>query len=169
MSASGNPRITGNTARQGGGVQVYAGGQERESYFYMEGGEISGNRVTADYTSYITPRYGEGGGVLLNTAATMIMSGAARIAGNTAERLGGGVYLPDGTEDPVYAGQPVFKIEGAAARITGNEAGDSGGGVYAFATYASNLSNWTPVVIEFNGGADKDLNITGNTPDDHNL
>ena len=75
-------KIIGNTALQGGGVNVEFG------TFIMSGGEISGNTATGGI-------YGGGGVVVRGNGGTFTMSGG-KIFGNTAH-AGGGVYVSGGT------------------------------------------------------------------------
>jgi hypothetical protein len=146
MSAEGNPRIIDNTSSGGGGVAINAGS------FNMAGGEISGNH--AKIRTY-NNSLGYGGGAALFSTATMTMSGAARITGNSAESYGGGVYIPSS----VSASN--LTITGTAARITGNSAGTAtGGGVYA-----ENAPVESPT---FTNGASAAAAITGNNPDNYN-
>jgi hypothetical protein len=96
-------KISGNTANHGGGVNINSG------TFTMNGGEISGNTVSAYY----------GGGVYVSSGAFTINGG--KISGNTAVD-GGGVNINSGT----------FTMNGG--EINGNTASSMGGGVYSDGT-----------------------------------
>ena len=69
----------GGNASKGGCVNVENGG-----VFTMNGGEISGNKSTAD-----------GGGVYVSNGGAFTMSGG-EISGNSASSNGGGVYISQG-------------------------------------------------------------------------
>jgi len=90
----------GNVIAQGGGVFVSAG------TFTMNGGEISGNTVTAGRTAGGGTIAAQGGGVF--SGATFDMRGGA-ISGNRATN-GGGVFVANGT---------IFRISNGIVR--GNE------------------------------------------------
>ena len=94
-----------NTAKNGGGVYVYAKNPK------MSGGTISGNTASEN-----------GGGVYVNVTGTFTMKDGT-ISGNTAngndaKKGGGGVYVASGT----------FTMTGGT--ISGNTAKSNGGGVY---------------------------------------
>lgn len=120
-------KITGNTANAGGGVFVWT-----YSFFTMAGGEISSNTATThegggiffdgqdgyisggsicENTTNTTVDWG-GGGVYVNNNGSMRID-SARITGNTANALGGGI-----------AGCPHAKIGigelGSGAAVYGN-------------------------------------------------
>ena len=119
-------KISGNTARYGGGVYVYSG------TFMKTGGEISGNTASWGGGVYVTDRGAftmtggeisgntadwDGGGVCMSNNGTFTMTGG-EISGNTSSiDQGGGVYVYSGT----------FTM--TRGEISGNTA-PNGGGVY---------------------------------------
>jgi hypothetical protein len=125
--------ISGNTARNGGGVCVYG-------TFTMNGGEISGNTTDdgggggvyvydggtftmnggkiSDNT-YSSSSYDYGGGGVYVNYGTFTMSGG-EISSNTSNANGGGVFI-NGTYE-------TFTMSGG--EISGNTANRNGGGVY---------------------------------------
>jgi len=140
-------KITGNTTSLGGGVYT-----DERAYFFMFGGEISGNTSSStglrqghgggvyaegDFVmsggeisgnkSSNSAYSSNGGGVYIGYSGTFTMSGG-RISGNTASGNyvssgGGGVYAEG---DFVMSGG---EISGNTAQISGS--GNGGGGVYA--------------------------------------
>jgi hypothetical protein len=95
-------KISGNTAKQGGGV--YNGYNGRVSYSgIMENGEIYGNK--AEY----------GAGYYVETGKLTVAGG--KITANEAEFVGGGVYVKGGA---TYEA-------GKGVSVTGNKAGDGEG------------------------------------------
>jgi uncharacterized repeat protein (TIGR02543 family) len=94
-------KITGNTARYGGGLKVQTHG---EATIY--GGEISGNTATMS-----------AGGVSVALGTLTIYGG--EISGNTAVRIGGGVHVDDNS---------TFDMSGG--KVTGNTADTDGNNVY---------------------------------------
>lgn len=81
-------KITGNTAKNGGGVEVSKYIDEQPAVFYMYGGSISGNTAAVEEG---WESYGNGGGVYVSHMAEFVMNGGT-ISGNTATESGGGVY-----------------------------------------------------------------------------
>jgi hypothetical protein len=134
-------KITANktsSSSSGGGVYVGSGG-----IFIMNGGEISGNTMSAVSSSW-------GGGVYVHSGGTFIMRGG-KILDNTASSSGGGVYVYGGNFDMsggeisdnraaslssysfgggVFVNSGTFAMSGG--KISGNMAYPSGGGVYVF-------------------------------------
>ena len=122
--------IRDNTAKKGGGVTVWGGGQVT-----ISGGTISGNKaaergggiytngtLTISGNSVIESNEAEnGGGVYYYgySYSDMIISGSAKIAGNTATGNGGGICFENGGTLTINGGS-----------ITGNSAADNGGCVY---------------------------------------
>jgi parallel beta-helix repeat protein len=121
--------ITGNEARDGGGLHVIG-------VAAMRGGTISGNQASDN-----------GGGVYLNSKGTFTLENG-EILDNRAVTSGGGVSIYEGDftmRDGVIAGNTassqtgtgggVFIIQGvfelSGGKITGNIANNSGGGVNA--------------------------------------
>ena len=78
--------ISGNIAKNGGGVEVTRIVDHGPSEFYMYGGTITGNIADSTW-----PSYGNGGGVYVIWTAKFFMNGG-KICGNTATCQGGGVY-----------------------------------------------------------------------------
>ena len=127
-----NAKVSGNEGK-GGGVRV--GNYDwKKGTFNLYGGEISDNE--AEY----------GGGVYVYDG-TFTMTGSAKITGNTATSLGGGVCVDSNTSitfnmsggeisgnnkassgGGVYVGQGTFNMSGG--KITGNTATKYGGGVH---------------------------------------
>jgi hypothetical protein len=112
--------ISGNSARQGGGVMVSNGA------FTMTGGEISGNTAPLPGGSGMS----QGGGIWLNNV-TFSMSGDAVISGNKAKQ-GGGIYQNGSSGEISMSGDAVIKgnlATNTSTGLTGNSTYD-GGGVY---------------------------------------
>ena len=99
---------------KGGGVCVVdpgaQGGEELNTAFTMQGGSISGNSASA------------GGGVYTYSDHVTLSSG--KIEGNTAWKMGGGVY---GEGNELY-GYSTLRIENA--RVVENHASKQGGGMW---------------------------------------
>ncbi len=102
-------KMTGNTAERGGGVYMYGG------VFQQSDGEISNNKTTANASGYPA----NGGGIYFyagsDTEYHYELAGG-KISDNTAEAVGGGVHVENGT----------FEMSGG--EISGNTA-EQGGGV----------------------------------------
>ena len=131
-----NASVTGNTAKNGGGVYVKSGKFEMNDNASVSSNTASGN--TADQ--------GNGGGVYVKSG-TFEMNYSASVTGNTATNTGsttnttygGGVYV-SGTKS-------TFEMNGTAS-ITDNTA-TNGGGVYVNTDSQFNMNG--------------DASITGNT------
>ena len=99
---------------KGGGVCVVdpgaQGGEELNTAFTMQGGSISGNSASA------------GGGVYTYSDHVTLSSG--KIEGNTAWKMGGGVY----SEGNELYGYSTLRIENA--RVVENHASKQGGGMW---------------------------------------
>ncbi len=158
-------------ADDGGGIYLYANPEDpwytliltdtkvHDHAVKMRGGGIYAYRanVTITGTSELSAnRAVNGGGAYIG--GTLLVSGDARIHGNTAEypsgvSYGGGVRF---TAFP-YNAAGTFTMSGNA-KIYGNSAGTSGGGIATY--YAMNLSGCIP-------GAEEDgANVFDNTPND---
>ncbi len=122
--------ITGNTARNGGGVCVAAGGVEPSyrAHFTMYGGRIAGNAATQS-----------GGGVYVGGNCTFTMSGG-EITGNTAAQSGGGVYAA--ASGGVGYDAAVFTVFGSA-KVTGSTVDSKANNVY--------LHSEVALVVDDNG------------------
>lgn len=116
--------ITNCTALQGGGVFFHIG-----KTFTLKAGEISDCTATGNMA--------KGGGVFLHKIETFSMSGGT-ISNNTAEYLGGGIYI--GAE----GNAPVGSYQITAGEISQNRVTDPygfGGGIYAQKGITLNLEN----------------------------
>ena len=151
--------ISGNSARYGGGVDVY------DSTFTMTGGTISGNSATYD-----------GGGVNVRYSTFTVTGGA--ITGNSAGS-GGGVNVFEGTFNMsggaisgnsaigssdgargggVYAFEGPFNMSGG--EISGNSARNGGGVYYSrFGTNVGSLNLGGSAVIQNNTASDSGNNV----------
>ena len=121
ISSSGTFTMTGgyiysNTARYGGGVNLY------KAAFTMSAGVIGRNSTGSNAAN--TATY-DGGGVYM-WDATFEMKGSAIIAGNTSSRDGGGVAMGGNSDNKTNQ----FRITGTSAYILTNTATNDGGGVY---------------------------------------
>jgi hypothetical protein len=161
MKGPGNPRISGNTTyRAGGGVWLVG-------VLDMEAGEISGNHarlpegVAYDPGAY--PGRGTGGGVYMYNSGRVSMSGTAVIKDNTADALGGGLFMHFANYNESTVARLI--MSGPDTRITGNHAED-GGGVFAgwLSSYSSQATQKPSLTFE--DGAVKETAITGNTVND---
>jgi hypothetical protein len=149
LAMKGNAKITGNTASDGGGVNVSGG-----SFIMSGNASVSGN--TAAFA----------GGVEISSSS-FTMSGNATVSGNTASVSGGGVFVGQGDAS--------FTMSGNAS-VSGNTA-DSGGGVcvYANSTFtmsdSASVSNNTAtnaggVMVQQNGSSftmSGNATVSGNT------
>ncbi|MCD8083410.1 MAG: DUF5979 domain-containing protein [Clostridiales bacterium] len=113
--------ISGNTARNGGGIYVTSDGS-----FTMTGGSVSGN--TAEWLYKDTVYVASNGGGVHTSCATTITGGT--IANNMASMYGGGFYT--NTSEIIINGSDSDPVT-----ITGNAAGYSGAGVYLAGGVAS--------------------------------
>lgn len=98
---SGNARIGGNTAKNGGGIYF----DKRGATLTIEGGEISNNKAEYGAGVYI------GNGTFTHKGGT--------VTGNTAEFVGGGVYVKSGATYTAGGG-----------KVSINTAGDGGDDVF---------------------------------------
>jgi hypothetical protein len=87
------------------------------SEFTMEGGKISGNKLTGTSTSPSSTGAGGGGGMYCFTGSNITINGG-EISENTASGSGGGVYVTRGT------------LTINAGKISGNTTNGHGGGMY---------------------------------------
>ena len=125
--------ISGNSAREGGGVHIDTQNGYQTSRFTMSGGRIRNN--TANYT------WGGSGGGLKGENAEIILSGG-EISGNTVigdNGRGGGVAIEQST------------LTLSGCRITGNSAGQNGGGISAEGRYYEGVLD-EPSTIVMTGG-----------------
>lgn len=139
--------ITGNTARDGGGVYMRSTSATQIAQFTMNGGSISYNtaslsgggvyNISNAYNTYDAvftmnggtisnnTSSGNGGGVFNSRFVNMTMT-AGEIRDNEAGALGGGLYLYN-----TGAHQDGLSLTGGS--ISGNKAAD-GGGIYSYYT-----------------------------------
>ena len=114
-----------NTAKNGGGVYS-------NDSIYMSGGNITGNKATAEKSTLTS----EGGGGIFIKNNCLFMSGG-KIAGNISTNNGGGVLLDEGllymTGDAVIGELKESPSSATNATNCSNYAAGFGGGVYCWA------------------------------------
>lgn len=110
--------IENNQATYGGGVYLYG------STMNFSGGTIQKNESKQVFDKGYNQYYSAGGGIAAYEGSTIKMSGEAKVLGNTAAEIGGGISL--GTNQA--GGTNHLYMTGGT--IDGNTAGSAGGGLF---------------------------------------
>lgn len=117
--------INNNQAVYGGGIYL------AHSTLNFSGGEVSDNLAPLCIDNGLTPTqyYSAGGGILAAKGSSIYMSGEARVSGNQAAEIGGGISLGNQEWDP---GNKLVMTGGV---VDGNMSGATGGGIFIQAQY----------------------------------
>lgn len=110
--------IENNQATYGGGVYLYG------STMDFSGGTVKANESKLVHDTAYSQYYSAGGGIAAYEGSTIKMSGEAKVLGNTAAEIGGGISL--GTNQA--GGTNHLYMTGGT--IDGNTAGSAGGGLF---------------------------------------
>ena len=110
--------IENNQATYGGGVYLYG------STMNFSGGTIQKNESKQVFDKGYNQYYSAGGGIAAYEGSTIKMSGEAKVLGNTAAEIGGGISL--GTNQ----GGGTNHLYMTGGTIDGNTAGSAGGGLF---------------------------------------
>jgi len=130
-------KISGNTALDGGGLDVSGSG----TVFIMNGGEISGNIATSISGNINS---GRGGGLTVWNNAKFTMNGG-KINGNTAAVNSGGVYMSGNTIFTMTGGEIIGNTAPASNGIhrAGGTVNITGGVIAGTGTAISNVVSGT--------------------------
>lgn len=110
--------IEENQATYGGGVYLHG------STMNFSGGTVKANESKLVHDTAYSQYYSAGGGIAAYEGSTIKMSGEAKVLGNTAAEIGGGISL--GTNQA--GGTNHLYMTGGT--IDGNTAGSAGGGLF---------------------------------------